>query len=231
MNRVAPLSPTLFDRLRAHLGFKLALAVGLNLGAFAPYFWLQRNPYFPVTFLPQSQVDVWIGFRPDAVWVYLSLFLLMPVGPMLMEESSQLRRYACGVAAMSVAADLVFLFWPTAVTRPRGDGANLIYRTLVAWDMPLNAFPSLHAAMAVFSARCCEQLFQRADCPGIWRAAVWTWVAAIIWAMLATKQHVALDAVGGILLGAFAYEGAFRCQAARAMKAGRKRIRTEGWTL
>jgi membrane-associated phospholipid phosphatase len=209
---------SVWTRLSAHLGLKLALATGLNLWAFVPYFWLQRHAYFPATAMTESALDVWLGFTPQAVWIYLSLFLLMPVAPMQMESTSQLCRYSLGVSVMSVAADLIFFFWPTAVVRASHEPANVLYQTLVAWDMPLNAFPSLHAAMAVFSAFCCEQIFSQVQHPRVWRIVIWTWVLAIIWATLSTKQHVALDTLGGIVLGLTSYRCAFRSQPIRDVK-------------
>jgi hypothetical protein len=216
--------------LRAHLGLKLAFAVSLNLWAFVPYFWLQRHALFPVTVMRESALDIWLGFSPHAVWIYLSLFLLMPVAPMQMQNTAQLWRYALGVLGMSVIADLAFLFWPTAVVRFSNQTANILYDALVAVDIPLNAFPSLHAAMAVFSALCCEQIFSQIRHPAIWRGVIWTWASAIIWAMLATKQHVALDAVGGIVLGVTSYGCAFWSQEVKGRESWLKLARREEWT-
>lgn len=199
-------SSALGDRLRAHLGLKLGLTLALNLCAFAPYFWLQRNIFFPVTTLPQTPLDVWLGFRPQAVWIYLSLFLLMPIAPLQMHNTHQLRRYALGVVAMSFVADMIFLFWPTTVARTGDGGSHSVYRALVTMDLPLNAFPSLHAAMAVYSALCCEQISRLRS----WRFVIWPWVLAIVWAMLSIKQHVAFDAAGGAVLGLATYGLVFR---------------------
>jgi ketosteroid isomerase-like protein len=202
-------SPSIGTRWRAHLGLKLALALSLNLFAFVPYFWLQHNVVFPVTVMTESAFDVWLGFAPEAVWIYLSLFLLMPVAPMQMQNRKQLWRYAFGVVVMSSLADLMFFFWPTTVMRPSNEAASRLYASLAIWDLPLNAFPSLHAAMAVYSALCCEQIFSQVQRPWLRRIIIWPWVMAIIWAMLATKQHVVLDAIGGIVLGVAAYRSAF----------------------
>jgi membrane-associated phospholipid phosphatase len=211
---------------------KLALALGLNLFAFVPYFWLQRHIFFPVTVMNKSALDVWLGFYPQAVWLYLSLFLLMPVAPMQMEKTQQLRRYALGVVAISLAADLVFFFWPTAVVRPGDAAASMIYRSLASLDLPLNAFPSLHAAMAVFSACCCEQIFSQVRYSRLCRIAVWIWALAIIGAMLSTKQHVAVDALGGIVLGLTSYYWAFRYLPLRRREIRFKTgtVKREGWT-
>lgn len=233
MSQVLAASSSLKTRLRAHLELKLALALGLNLFAFVPYFWLQHNVFFPVTVMTESAFDAWLGFTPNAVWIYLSLFLLMPIAPMQMHNSQQLGRYALGVTAMSLAADLIFLFWPTAVVRPGDEAANVLYRSLITWDRPLNAFPSLHAAMVVFSACCCEQIFSRVRHSDLGRLLIWTWALAIVGAMLVTKQHVALDALGGIVLGLTSYYWAFRNlpHGDKEFSFETETVRREGWTI
>ncbi|MGH7774870.1 MAG: phosphatase PAP2 family protein [Candidatus Binatia bacterium] len=210
MNQLQPPHPTSVSvRLRAHLGLKLALAVGLNLWALLPYCLLQQHVFFPITVMTPSAIDHWIPFNDKAIWLYLSLFLFAPIAPMQMIGSDQLCRYAFGVIAMSFAADLIFFFWPTAVMRPATDGANGLYRYLTTLVNPLNAFPSLHAALATYSALCWDQVFPMVRKPWIGGNAIWLWAIAIIYATLATKEHVVLDATAGILLGLATYLLAF----------------------
>jgi hypothetical protein len=226
---VAPLK----TRLRARLGLKLALAAGLNLFAFVPYFWLQHRVFFPVTVMPSSALDVWLGFNPQAIWLYLSLFFLMPIAPMQMQTGEQLLRYALGVAMISLTADLIFFFWPTAVLRPAAAEADGIYFWIASLDRPLNAFPSLHAAMAVFSACCCGQIATRLRRGGVLRASAWSWALAIIVAMLLVKQHVALDAAAGIVLGLASYHCAYGKSKREEDRfvVESKMIKREGWTI
>lgn len=197
-------------RLRFLLGTKLALAVGLNLFALLPYYFLQRHGLFPVKLVPATVIDDWIPFNDQLVWLYLSLFLLMPVTPMQMIRRSQLWRYAIGVAAMSLLADFFFFFWPTTVERPPSRETNEIYRLLNTFVLPNNAAPSLHVAMAVFSALCFEQIAANVRRAYAWRMILWTWALAILHATLATKQHLALDAIAGVLLGLISYAIAFK---------------------
>lgn len=223
---------SLKTRLRAHLGLKFALALGLNLFALVPYFWLQRQVFFPVTVMTPNALDIWLGFHPQAVWLYLSLFLLMPIGPMQFHSIQQIRRYALGVVAISLMANLIFWFWPTAVERPTEAAANALYRWLTTWDLSHNAFPSLHAAMAVYSACCCEQILSHVRRRAFSRSVVWTWALVIIAAMLCTKQHVALDALAGAVLGFVSYRWAFRISplGEKQKHFQTEMIKREGWT-
>jgi membrane-associated phospholipid phosphatase len=188
------------------------MALGLNLWAFLPYYLLQHHLFFPLTVMPVTAVDKWIPFSDRAVWLYLSLFLLMPIAPMQMVRAGQLRRYTLGVAGMSLLADLVFLLWPTAVLRPNAETTNTVYYHLTILVTPVNAFPSLHAAMAVFSTLCYEQIAPYMRNPQLWRIGLWIWALGIIYATLATKEHVALDATAGSLLGLITYLCAFRAK-------------------
>ncbi|HZA55242.1 MAG TPA: phosphatase PAP2 family protein [Candidatus Udaeobacter sp.] len=199
-------------RLKTLLGWKLAMALGLNLWALVPYYWLQHHPFFPVAIMPTIIADEWISFNEAAVWLYLSLFLLMPVAPMQMVSPDDTRRYALGVASMSLLADLVFFLWPTTVLRPNPQMSNIVYQNLTHLVSPNNACPSLHAAMAVFSALCYEQIAPHMRDRQLWRLGLWIWALGIIYATLATKEHVALDAAAGSLLGLIAYLAAFRAK-------------------
>lgn len=153
-------APTLAlsERLKTHLGRKLAMALGLNAFALLPYYRLQHYPVFPVTVMPLTVLDEWIPFNDRAVWLYLSLFLMIPIVPMQMTGRDQLRRYTIGIVAMSLLADVVFLLWPTTVTRPQIETTNIAYQYLTRLVSSNNACPSLHAAAAVFSALCYEQI-------------------------------------------------------------------------
>jgi membrane-associated phospholipid phosphatase len=191
---------TIVGRLLSELGLKLVLMLALNLWVYVPYCFLQRHSFFQPTMLPASFLDRLIPFSDKAVWIYLSIYLLMPIGPFLMANRRQITRYALGVVLISILADLVFLFWPTLCPRPGAGSTIAAYRTLVSLDYPLHALPSLHAAFAVFSALCAGQVFRELGTPALWRSAVWVWALFILFATLLTKQHVIVDVAAGSVL-------------------------------
>jgi membrane-associated phospholipid phosphatase len=59
--------------------------------------------------------------------------------------------------------------------------------------------------MAVFSALCYEQIACHMRERQLWRLGLWIWALGIIYATLVSKEHVALDAAAGSLLGLIAY--------------------------
>ncbi len=124
---------------------------------------------------------------------------------MQMRHRPQLKHYALGVAVMSGIANGIFLRWPTAILRPAVDSISPLYNVLITYVTPRNACPSLHAAMAVYSALCWEQLCDGTPLPWVWRSGVWLWGLGILYATLATKEHVFMDVITGSLLGLGTY--------------------------
>jgi membrane-associated phospholipid phosphatase len=201
---------SIVSRLRSELVLKLTLTVVLNLWVYAPYLFLQQHHFFPAIKMPASIFDHMIPFSDKAAWLYLSIYLLMPVGPFLMNRRKQLLRYAAGIILISSLADIVFLFWPTLCPRPNVQETNIAYQTLTAIDNPFHAFPSLHAAFAVYSALCGAMVLRELDSRNFWRISLWFWAGLILCATLATKQHVVADIIAGSALGFGVYVCVFK---------------------
>jgi membrane-associated phospholipid phosphatase len=189
-------------RIRANWKYKAMLSVGLTFLVWAAYLLLQRHPWFRVKILQPSMLDLTIPFAPNAVYLYESLLMLMPIAPWLMKSKVELNRYTQGLLAVSLAGFMIFFLYPTAIVRSKGlQQTNFLYHTLIQIDGESNGFPSLHAAFAVFhSAWCCRVFRISASAHGI----SWFfrgWALAIIAATLLTKQHVVLDVLAGAALG------------------------------
>jgi membrane-associated phospholipid phosphatase len=197
------------DRLRFEWRLKLILAVLLNLWVYVPYHFLQGHQIFPATTISATFFDRLVPFSDKAVWIYLSVYLLTPIGPSLMNSREQIVRYSIGIILIGVLADLVFLFWPTLCLRPVATGTNAAYRLLILIDNPFDAFPSLHAAFVVFSALCAGRVLRELGSKNAWCGAVWAWAVLILIATLATKQHMAVDVAAGITLAFGVYIGVF----------------------
>jgi membrane-associated phospholipid phosphatase len=195
----------LADRIKTELALKLGLLVILYPLVFLPYFFLQRHHFFPATTISSGWFDRLIPFSDQAVWPYFSIYLLLPVGPLFMDRRYQLLHYAAGVALLSLIADLIFLCWPTACPRPHVAGVNTVYGLLIAVDSSFNAFPSLHAAFAVYSALCAGLVLRELGSHRVWRLGIWFWAFLILYATLATRQHVVVDVIAGSVIGAAAY--------------------------
>ena len=189
----------LIDRLRVHWRTKLWLAGLLTVIFCAGYFGIEYHPLRSPLSLPLTTIDRWVPFSPKWVWVYQSIYLLLPAA-WLCGTADQLRRYAIGFALLMLAGFTCFLLWPIAGPRPEDMSNDSMYRLLVRYDTTLNSFPSLHMALATYSA-CIAVAVTSGSLRRLLAALLPVWVALIGYATLATKQHYWVDLPPGILLG------------------------------
>jgi membrane-associated phospholipid phosphatase len=165
------------------------------------YLWLLKNPAFPVTVMPLTALDRAIPFQPEALLLYVSLWLYVGFPAFLFDTRKGLIGYGIAACALCVVGLGLFYLWPTAIARPDIDWSSYPgFAFLQQIDAAGNACPSMHVASALFSAIWLDRLFR------VMRASTGTrllsalWCLGIIYSTLATKQHVALDALGGIVL-------------------------------
>ena len=189
-------------RLKAHAGFKLIAMTTLMAGFFACYFLLLKFPVFPVTEMPATVLDHWIGFQPGALPLYLSLWVYLSLAPGLLDRKDELISYYLAMIGLASAGLAIFLFWPTAVPP---SGIDWLQHPATAQlkgsDGTGNACPSLHVAFAVFTALQLHRLLRQLGDPGWVRLLNACWCLGILYSTLATKQHVALDVLAGAGLG------------------------------
>ena len=75
-----------------------------------------------------------------------------------------------------------------------------MFGLLTRVDTPLNTFPSMHMAVATYSA-CVAVHLAQGRCKSVLVIAMPIWVLLIAYSALATKQHYAVDLAPGVLLG------------------------------
>lgn len=174
---------------------------------FIGYFYLLRHPASVPTVMPLTALDHLIPLQPPMLVAYLSLWLYVGVAPGLQRSFVELVVYGLWVSAMCAAGLLVFWWFPTQI--PSGGFAPPDFpgfAILQGVDAAGNACPSMHVAVAIFTALWIEQVFRQAGAPVWLRLVNFLWFAAITYSTLAVKQHVVLDAVAGAALGlAFAF--------------------------
>ncbi|MBA3594949.1 MAG: phosphatase PAP2 family protein [Polaromonas sp.] len=172
---------------------------------FAAYFYVLKNPAYPVTVMPLTWLDRWISFQPMALPLYVSLWVYVSLPPALLANRRELYIYALAMAGTCLTGLIIFYFWPTTVPVPNIDWA--LYPGmdfLKNMDASGNACPSLHVATAAFSGFWMHQLLRRFGAP-LWVCLFnLLWCIGIVYSTVATRQHVAVDMWAGSALGAFA---------------------------
>jgi hypothetical protein len=175
------------------------VAIGLF---FVVYLHLLHHPSYPVTTMPLTALDRFIPFAPQGLFVYLTLWLYVGVGPGLQLDASELVGYAWWIGLLCAAGLLIFHFWPTQVPPMHIDVSHLPgFAWLKGIDAAGNACPSMHVAIATFTMLRLRDVWKRTDAPEVLRSLNLIWCAAIIASTLLTKQHVVVDAICGALLG------------------------------
>ncbi len=183
-------------RVRCHWRLKLIVGSVLTIGICTGYFGLQRFHFGEARSFPLTFVDRWASFSPAWTIVYQSMYLMLPVA-WLAETREQVWRYVAGLLPAISVAFAFFLFFP--VTFPRPDTTiDGMLKLIHAYDLPLNAFPSLHMVLTAHAVAFGIWLLR----PPVWAAvAAYVWVALIAYSTLATKQHYFVDVPAGVALG------------------------------
>ena len=198
-----PIALPLLTRLRSHLGLKVLLFFTLPAVTTAAYLIVQRAVFFPAHDVPLVWLDRSIPFQPRWAWVYLSLYLLNPIGPLLARSRADLLSYTRGILSFFAAGLVCFVLFPVAGPRPATAGGYWLYEGLIHIDRAYNALPSLHAACAAFAvffaAHASADTTRRVLRKLLLRLA-WLWVGLILYSTVATRQHFFLDLPPGLLL-------------------------------
>jgi membrane-associated phospholipid phosphatase len=172
---------------------------------FAAYFYVLKNPAYPVTVMPLTLLDRLIGFQPMALPLYVSLWVYVSLPPAFLANRRELYAYALAMAGTCLTGLIIFYFWPTTVPAANIDwtlypGVDFLKNM----DASGNACPSLHVATAAFSGLWMHHLLRRFGAPLWVRLFNALWCIGIVYSTVATRQHVAVDMWAGLALGAFA---------------------------
>ncbi|MBT2335064.1 phosphatase PAP2 family protein [Variovorax paradoxus] len=169
---------------------------------FIGYFHMLRNPAYPVVVMPLTALDHLIPFQPYTLGAYLSLWVYVGVAPGLQLSFRELVVYGLWIGALCLTGLGLFYFWPTQIPPLAIDASGYPgFAMLQGVDAAGNACPSMHVAVAIFTAIRLDHVLREARTPVFLRLANWLWFAAIAYSTLAVKQHVVLDALAGALLG------------------------------
>ena len=181
----------------------------LNAFYFLPQWIAWRTPLR----LPMTVVDRIVPFAPRWVYVYVSMYVMLLIPPLLTIRGEALRRYTIGAMIMFVGAAVIFVVWPVEYPRPPlTEVAPWVYRLVVSLDRPINSIPSLHAGLVAFTlffaARALVDLPLRTRRFILLTGTIWS--VAILYGTLATKQHYLLDLPPGVALAWVAHHLAWR---------------------
>lgn len=197
----SPAAPRLPTLLAAHLWFKALGTAGFTALFFVAYFYLLKNPSRPVVTVPRIWIDEWIGFSALALPFYLSLWVYVSSPPFFMRTPGAIIDYGVRIGLLCLVGLGVFYFFPNATPPANIDWAQVPGMAfLKGVDAAGNACPSLHVATAIFSCLWLHWRFGALGLSAAWKATNIFWCLAIVYSTIATRQHVAIDVAGGVVL-------------------------------
>lgn len=169
---------------------------------FWAYFSVLAHPLRPAWVMPQLALDHWVAFTPLAFPVYASLWIYVSLPPAFLGNLRALLCFGGWMAALCLSGLAIFWLLPTAVPPAGLDWSAYPQMALIKnIDGGGNACPSLHVASAVFAALWLRAIFTAVSAPRWLQWASALHCLAILWSTLATRQHVALDVLAGIVVG------------------------------
>ncbi|HEY6484550.1 MAG TPA: phosphatase PAP2 family protein [Steroidobacteraceae bacterium] len=189
---------------RARSGFVATVIATSCLTAlfFVGYFYVQRHPaYAPIT-MPLTPLDRWIPFQPRALLAYVSLWIYLGTGPGLQRTLAARAVYGLWLCGLGLTGLAIFYLWPTQIaSMPLPAAGFPALAVLHRLDQAGNACPSMHVAVAIFTAIRIDDVLHSTRSP-LWLRSVNTaWFIAIVYSTLAIRQHVLLDVAAGAVLG------------------------------
>lgn len=202
----APAGAAFVSRLGARVGHlfllkTLSTAGGIALFFYA-YFWAMRHPLSEVSVMPMIWIDQWIGFQPLSFPLYASLWLYISLATALARDFRDLAAFGVASLAMSIVGLAIFMLAPTKVPDFGIDWSlHPSLQFMKSVDVSGNACPSLHAAFCVFAAVVLHTQLRNLRAPQWLIAGNVLWSLGILGSTMATRQHVALDAIAGAALG------------------------------
>ena len=166
------------------------------------YFTVLRHPLTAPTMMPRLVVDEWIPFTAAAFPVYASLWVYVSLPPAFIGSLRPLLWFGAWISALCLFCLSIYWLFPTAVPAAGIDWSA--YPQLAAIknvDAAGNACPSLHVASSVFTALWLERIARAVGVPAALRWGNALLCAATVWSTMATRQHVVLDVIAGIVVG------------------------------
>lgn len=152
-------------------------------------------------------IDKTMPFLPWTVSIYFLCYLFWIANYVICarQEKEAAYRFMCADCLAKFACFACFLIIPTTNIRPTVEGQgiwNELMRFLYQADSADNLFPSIHCLVSWF---CYIGIRGKRNIPLWYRCFSCFAAFAVFFSTLATKQHVIVDVIGGVLLAEVCY--------------------------
>jgi len=161
----------------------------------------------PVHTLSPFEWEQRIPFRPDFVWMYLSIYPTFLLPFLFIRDRDFFRIFSLAYITVMCVCYLTYLLYPVTIQRP-----VFVENSFSTWtlgivyqaDKPWNCFPSMHVAMSLLAALTILEVHR------IRGVVTLLLTLAIALSTVLIKQHYVLDVLGGMALTMIIYFVYFR---------------------
>ena len=149
-----------------------------------------------------TALDAAIPVRAEWIIIYYLTFVFWLVSAVLIlsESRAYARRMVQGYLIAMLVSGVIFLVWPTTLTRPVPPDTglfNILLALLYQMDAPVNLCPSLHVLITYF---CIRAAMGSRIIPKWYLPTAWVFLALVCLCVLFVKQHVLADIPAAILV-------------------------------
>ncbi|MEW6076644.1 MAG: phosphatase PAP2 family protein [Thermodesulfobacteriota bacterium] len=179
------------------LSERLFAATGIYALFFASYTLANRTVSLESAVNLTLPVDRAIPFIPEFVYPFYLLYGFIVLPSFLIKSRRLFYRSVAAFSSLIVMSAVIFLLFPVYVPRPEfvpdGLAGNMV-ASIYRMDRPICGFPSLHVSTSLLATLV---VFRNSKAQGMLFSVMFLLTSA---ATLFIKQHVVLDAAGGIVM-------------------------------
>lgn len=159
-------------------------------------------PYLPQHSF-ETALDAAIPVRAEWIIIYYLTFVFWIASAVLIlsESRAYARRMVRGYLIAMLISGVIFVGYPTTMTRPVPPDTglfNILLALLYQMDAPVNLCPSLHVLITYF---CIRAAMGSRIVPKWYLPVSWVFLALVCLCILFVKQHVLADIPSAILVG------------------------------
>lgn len=181
---------------RCTIGYKIFLFAVYAVAYSILYLLPNLRPPIAPSMLPLSALDHWVPFLPWTFAIYVSDYIMILSVILLITQVDEFNSFARQVFGVLLFCGVIFLFFPTTYPRPvypevANPLVSFAMNLVGTFDTPNNCFPSHHVAVTSIGAWCVRNR------PRLLKLYSF-WAVAIFLSTLTTKQHYAVDILGGL---------------------------------
>lgn len=192
-------------QLAHRIGTRWFMKMNATIAWIVLFFWLYFGvmrypaPGAAMQPMPFTFVDAWVGVHEWALVPYASLWVYASLAPALLKDPPELWTYVRSALILCLIGLACFWVFPTQVPAFGIDWQQHPWlEFLKSRDVNGNACPSLHVGFAVLSAAFIRNTLLQVGAPLPVRLFNHAWAAIVVWSVLATRQHVFVDVLGGV---------------------------------